>query len=188
MVSGEFVSMSSLYKALPYIVPHPYASGTYDSDPSIHFFLCGFVDMDEDLPDAQRLGRGLAELHSNGVNPDGKYGFYVPTLQGTIPQYTEWTDTWEEFFSNSIRRVFENEEKAQGYDEEVHELCRLTLEKVVPRLLRPLETGGREIKPRLVHGDIWDGNVSTDLDSNTPVIYDATCIYAHNESMCMTPQ
>ena len=188
MVSGEFVSMSSLYKALPFIVPHPYASGTYDSDPNIHFFLCGFVDMDEDLPDASKLGRGLAELHMNGVNPDGKYGFYVPTLQGTIPQYTEWTETWEEFFSNSIRLVFENEEKAQGYDEDVHELCKLTLEKVVPRLLRPLETGGRKILPRLVHGDIWDGNVSTDLASNTPVIYDATCIYAHNESMCTTPR
>lgn len=181
MVSGEFVSMSSLYKALPYIVPHPYASGTYASDPNTHFFLCGFVDMDEDLPDVQKLARGLAELHMNGVNPNGKYGFHVPTLQGTIPQYTEWTETWEEFFSRSIRRVFENEEKSQGYDEEVHELCRLTLEKVVPRLLRPLETGGRMIKPRLVHGDIWDGNVSTDLNSNTPVIYDATCIYAHNE-------
>ena len=182
MVSGEFVSMSALFKALPSIVPHPFASGTYASDPDTHFFLCGFVDMDDDLPDVQKLARGLAELHLNGVNPEGKYGFYVPTLQGTIPQYTKWTETWEEFFSNSIRLVFENEEKSQGYDEEVHELCRLTLEKVVPRLLRPLETGGRSIQPRLVHGDIWDGNVSTDLESNTPVIYDATCIYAHNES------
>lgn len=186
MVSGEFVSMSSLFKALPYIVPRPYASGSYASDPNIHFFLCSFVDMDEDLPDVQKLARGLAELHMNGVNPEGRYGFYVPTLQGTIPQYTEWTETWEEFFSNSIRLVFENEEKSQGFDEEVHELCRLTLEKVVPRLLRPLETGGRKIQPRLVHGDIWDGNVSTNLDSNTPVIYDATCIYAHNESMSMS--
>ncbi|KAM0795981.1 Fructosamine kinase-domain-containing protein [Usnea florida] len=181
MVSGEFVSMSTIYKSLPYIVPHPYASGTYASDPNIHFFLCGFVDMDDDLPDAQKLARGLAELHETGVNPDGKYGFHVPTLQGTIPQYTEWTETWEEFFSNSIRRVFENEERSQGYDKEVHDLCNLILAKVVPRLLRPLETGGRIIKPRLVHGDIWDGNVSTDLNSNTPVIFDATCIYAHNE-------
>lgn len=144
--------------------------------------------MDKDLPDAQKLERGLAGLHVNGVNPDGKYGFYVPTLQGTIPQCTEWTDTWEEFFFNSIRRVFENEEKLQGYDEEVHELCRFTLEKVVPRLLRPLGTGGRTIKPSLVHGEIWDSNVSTDLDSNTPVIYDSTCIYAHNESTCMVTQ
>lgn len=183
MVSGEFASMSSLHRAPPYIVPHPSAWGTYASDPNIHFFLCVFVDMDDDLPDVQKLARGLAELHTNDVNPDGKYGFHVPTLQGTIPQYTKWTETWEEFFSNSIRRVFENEEMSQGYDEEVDELCRLTLEKVVPRLLRSLETGGRTIQPRLVHGDIWDGNVSTDLKSNMPVIYDATCIYAHNESM-----
>ena len=181
MVSGEIVSMSSLYKALPYIFPRPLASGTHAADPKIHFFLCEYVDMDEGLPDVQKLARGLVELHINGVNPDGKYGFYVSTLQGTIPQYTEWTGTWEEFFSNSIRRVFEDEEKAQGYDEEVHDLCQFTLEKVVPRLLGLLETGGRKIQPRLVHGDVWDGNVSTNLNSNTPVIYDATCIFAHNE-------
>ena len=182
MVSGEFVSMTTIQKALPTIVPHPYASGTYASDPNIHFFLCGFVNMAEGLPDVQGLARSLAQLHKNGVSPDGRYGFYVPTLQGTIPQYTEWTKTWEEFFSHSIRRVFENEERSQGYDKEVHDLCRSILEKVVPRLLRPLETGKRKIEPRLVHGDIWDGNVSTDLKSITPMIYDATCIYAHNES------
>ena len=106
--------MSSLYKALPYIVARPYASGTYAADPNIHFFLCGFVDMDEDLPDVQKLACGLAELHMNGVNPDGDYGFYVPALQGTIPQYTGWTETWEEFFSNSIRLVFENEESRRA--------------------------------------------------------------------------
>ena len=188
MVSGEFVSMTTIHKALPYIVPHPYASGTYASDPNIHFFLCGFVDMGKGLPDVQKLAHGLAQLHKNGVNPDMRYGFHVPTLQGTIPQYTEWTETWEEFFSNSIRRVFENEERSQGYDKEVHDLCRSTLERVVPRLLRPLETGSRKIEPRLVHGDIWDGNVSTELKSNTPVIYDATCIYAHNESRWLTPR
>lgn len=80
MVSGEFVSMSALFKALPSIVPHPYASGTYASDPDTHFFLCGFVDMDDDLPDVQKLASGLAELHKNGVNPEGRYGFHVPTL------------------------------------------------------------------------------------------------------------
>ena len=76
----------------------------------------------------------------------------------------------------------QNEEKSQGEDPEMQELCKEILTKVVPRLLRPLETGGRQIQPCLVHRDIWDGNVSTDKATNTPVIFDATCIYAHNES------
>lgn len=181
MVRGESESMASLYKTLPYLFPKSYGWDTYVSNPDIHFFLEGFVDMDDDLPDVQKLARGLAELHMKGENPDGKYGFHVPTLQGIYPQYVEWTDTWEEFFSNSLRLVYENELRSQGPDAELEELCGLTLAKVVPRLLRPLETGGRMIKPRLVHGNLWDGNASTNVDTNTPVVYDATSIYAHNE-------
>ena len=51
----------------------------------------------------------------------------------------------------------ENEERSQGSDPEVQALWKETLSEVVPRLRRPLETGGRTIQPRLVHGDIWDG-------------------------------
>ncbi|KAI9659639.1 MAG: hypothetical protein M1831_003720 [Alyxoria varia] len=182
MVSGEHTSMKTLHDTLPYLTPIPVVWGTYAADPEIHFFLCGFVEMTEDLPDVDGLMAGLAELHKRGESPNGKYGFEVPTLQGTIPQYTSWTDSWEVFFSNSIRQVMENEERSQGSDPEVQQLCQAVLDKVVPRLLRPLETGGRSIKPRLVHGDIWDGNVSTSTDTNTPVIFDATCIYGHNES------
>ena len=138
--------------------------------------------MNDDLPDVQALAASLADLHTKGLSPNGKYGFSVPTLQATIPQYTAWTDTWEEFFSNSFKLVMENEERSQGPDPEVQQLCEAISTKVIPRLLRPLETGGRTIQPRLVHGDIWDGNVSTDLATNTPVIFDATCIYAHSES------
>lgn len=185
MVSGEYVSMKALHDTLPSLTPTPMAWGTYAADDNVFFFLCGFVEMTDDLPDVDMLGASLAELHRKGLSANGKYGFPVPTLQGTIPQYTEWCDTWEDFFSNSIRRVMENEERSQGSDPEVQALCKETLSKVVPRLLRPLETGGRTIQPRLVHGDIWDGNVSTDVTSDGPVIFDATCIYGHNESECL---
>ncbi|KAL9609574.1 MAG: hypothetical protein Q9167_005667 [Letrouitia subvulpina] len=163
MVSGEFESMTSLYKTLPELVPRP------------------FVEMTDDLPEVQASMKLLAELHKKGVSPNNKYGFRVPTLQGTLPQYTEWHDSWEDFFSNSIKAVFEMEEQMQGPDPEVQQLCSAILEKVIPRLLRPLETGGRKIQPRLIHGDLWDGNTSTNVATNSPVIYDATCIYAHNE-------
>jgi protein-ribulosamine 3-kinase len=180
MVSGEFVSMSTLHQTLPYLTPNPIGWGTYAADSNIHFFVCEFVDMTDDLPDVSVMA-SLAELHMKGISPNGKYGFSVPTLQGTIPQYTEWTDSWEDFFSKSIQLVFEAEEKSQGPDPELQELREGILTKVLPRLLRPLETGGREIQPRLIHGDIWDGNTSTNIETNQPVIYDATCIYAHNE-------
>ncbi|KAL8741615.1 MAG: hypothetical protein Q9190_005797 [Brigantiaea leucoxantha] len=145
MVSGEFVSMKTLHDTLPYLTPTPFAWGTYAADPNVHFFLCSFVEMNDDLPNVNALSSSLAELHMKGLSPNSKYGFPVPTLQGTIPQYTAWADSWEEFFTKSIELVIDNERKSQGPDPEMQMLCQATLEKVVPRLLRPLETGGRTI-------------------------------------------
>ena len=58
------------------------------------------------------------------------------------------------------------------------------IDKVIPRLLRPMETGGRSIKPSLVHGDLWCGNVAVDSATGRPLIYDPASFYAHNECMC----
>ena len=79
MVSGEFASMKLLHDTAQHLTPAPIAWGTYDANPNIHFFLCEFVDMTEDIPDPQALGKGLAELHMKGLSPNGKYGFSVPT-------------------------------------------------------------------------------------------------------------
>ena len=59
----------------------------------------------------------------------------------------------EDFFSHSFRRLVENEEKAQVLDVEMRKLEEAVFGKVIPRLLRPLETGGRSIRPCLVDGD-----------------------------------
>jgi hypothetical protein len=41
-----------------------------------------------------------------------------------------------------------------GADTEFNSVAEEFFEKVVPRLLRPLQSGGRSIKPTLVHGDL----------------------------------
>lgn len=133
MVSSEYVSMKTIHNTLPHFVPTPIAWGTYTADPSIHFYLCEFVEMENhELPDANALASSLAELHMKTVSPNGKYGFPVQTLQGTVPQYTDWTDSWEEFFTKSLKLVMDNEEASQSPDPEVQILCRQTLDKVVP--------------------------------------------------------
>lgn len=182
MTVGEYASMKAMYNTLPEFVPEPIGCGSYASNPNIHFFICELVNMTDEIPEIQSFVRLLAELHTRGISPDGKYGFEVPTYKGTIPQYTKWHDTWEEAFHHSMKWFVYTEEKSQGPDEEMRELCNGLFEKVIPRLLRPLETGGRQIQPRLIHGDLWSGNTSTNIDTNTPVVYDGACLYAHNES------
>lgn len=182
MVSGEFVSMSALHDVVPDITPKPVGWGTYASDSNTHFFLCSFVDMTDDIPDIKVFPAKIAELHRKSLSPNRKYGFSVPTYQGRLPQAVDWQDSWEVFFSNLMRRILQFEEESQGPDEELSQLSEALFSKVIPRLLRPLETGGRQIQPRLVHGDMWDGNTSTNVTTNLPVIFDATCFYGHSES------
>lgn len=77
--------------------------------------------------------------------------------------------------------MFEHELASQGLDEEFAALREKVMSQVVPRLLRPMEFGERKILPRLVHGDLWEGNTGTDLETGLPKIFDACCLYAHNE-------
>ena len=47
---------------------------------------------------------------------------------------------------------------------------------MIPRLLR-----AGDIKPVLIHGDLWSGNVAIDKKTNKPLLFDAACIYGHKE-------
>lgn len=57
----------------------------------------------------------------------------------------------------------------------------MTLEKVVPRLLLPLQSKGRVLKPSLLHGDCWDGNTATDKNTGEAFVFDVCSFYGHNE-------
>lgn len=151
MMLGEYESMQSIYAITPTFVPKPIAWGTFQSNDNLHFFLCDFHDMDLELPDVDRFTARLAELHRNSTSPNGKFGYHLTTYNGILPQDNTWTDSWEEYFSNNFKRMVELEEAAQGPpSEEQKLLVSSMLEKVIPRLLRPLETEGRRVKPCLI--------------------------------------
>jgi fructosamine-3-kinase len=57
----------------------------------------------------------------------------------------------------------------------------VALQKVVPRLLLPLQAGGRILKPRLIHGDCWDGNTPTDAKTGETFVFDVCSFYGRNE-------
>ncbi|KAL2132433.1 hypothetical protein VTI74DRAFT_3802 [Chaetomium olivicolor] len=85
---------------------------------------------------------------------NGKFGFHVTTF---------------------------SELASHGPDEEFQKLSEKILTKVIPRLIRPMETDGRRIQPVLLHGELWHGNVSVDNATDEPVLYDPCCFYGHNE-------
>lgn len=73
-------------------------------------------------------------------------------------------------------------EERAGPCVELNELLPDLFDKVIPRLLRPLETNGRKLKPSLVHGDLWCGNVGViDGDTGQAIVFDPSSFWAHNE-------
>lgn len=178
---GEFESTSAIRSITPDFVPEPIAWGSYKSSPDTHFYLCEFRSLEEELPEPPVFCQKLAELHKKGNSPNGKFGFHVVTYNGNLPQENGFTDTWEEFFVNGLKHMLRLNFEVAGPSNQLEELIPNMMEKVIPRLLRPLETGGNSVTPSLVHGDLWCGNAAVDLKVNTPLVFDPSCFWAHNE-------
>ena len=100
-----------------------------------------------------------------------------------MPQNNNWTDTWEEYYIRGLKDFMRQEEVVHGQSPELEELKGPFFEKVVPRLLRPLEWGEDKIKPCLLHGDIWYGNIAEIAGTDTPIMFDPAAFWAHNECM-----
>jgi fructosamine-3-kinase len=187
IVYGEFESMKEIYTLLPDFAPKPIARGTYKSIPDMHFFLCEYREVVNDMPDPRKFTARLAELHQKSKSPNGKFGFHVTTYSGNLPQKTDWEESWEVFFSKIMRQALELELQAKGPDPELEVLVPILFDKVIPRLLRPLESEGRTVKPSLVHGDLWYGNSGIDVETGESLVFDACCFYAHNECELIVP-
>jgi protein-ribulosamine 3-kinase len=181
MVHGEFESMKAIYTLLPDFAPRPIARGTYETIPDTHFFLCEYREMIDEMPDPHKFTARLAALHQNSKSPSGKFGFHKTTYSGNLPQMNEWEESWETYFAKSMSWALKLELKTKGPNPEFDVLVPALFDKVIPRLLRPLESEGRSVKPSLVHGDLWYANSGIDADTGESLIFDACCFYAHNE-------
>lgn len=150
---------------MPDFIPNSIACGSFKDTADAHFYLCDFHSLSDELPDIRPFTARLAELHTKGASPNGKFGFQVVTYHGNLPQDNTYTDTWEEFFANGLKHMLKLNKSAAG-PSELDALAPAMFEKVIPRLLRPLKTGGRSVKPSLVYGDLWCSNTAIDLETD----------------------
>jgi protein-ribulosamine 3-kinase len=186
-LKGEFESTSAIYSITPDFCPKPIAWGTFNNDPDSHFYVCKFYEFTEGVPEPVSFCEKLARLHSHHASPDGKFGFHCTTYNGNLPQDNTWNDSWEAFFENGLRHVLKVREERNRPNQELNALLPALFEKVIPRLLRRLESGGRKIRPSLVHGDLWCGNAGI-IDESTEegIVYDPSSFWAHNECTSST--
>jgi len=182
MLEGEYQSLKAIHNIIPSFVPEPYAFGKFkDSPPETYFLLMEFLDLSTDLPDPVEFCERLAELHRKSASPSGKFGFSVITCQGPHDQDTEWHESWCFFYTRLLTQYFETEIDNNGPSEEYQQAFDVLRNHVIPKILEPLQAEGRDLKPCLLHGDLWEGNCATNLASGVPVVFDAASFYGHNE-------
>jgi protein-ribulosamine 3-kinase len=166
MMEGEFNSMNEIYKLLPSFVPKPHAWGRFElASPVTHFFLCDFLDISNDMPDPVRFAACVAELHRISRSPTGKFGFHVPNCHGKIRQTVDWNSSWASFYTKLLTSFFHTEIDVNGPWPEYERVFEEVVTHVIPQLLEPLQSDGRVLKPCLVHGDLWEENTATDLET-----------------------
>jgi protein-ribulosamine 3-kinase len=182
MALSEFDGTAAVHKYVPEFVPRPVGWGQYKSDPNVYFYMCEYVNMINELPEVSSFCKILAELHKKSMpDSNGKFGYHITTYGGTMPQYVKWSDTWEEFYIENLKDFARQERETHGPSDELNAMFPALFEKVCPRLLRPLERGPNKIKPVLIHGDIWYGNLSTNADTGNAITFDPSVLWAHNE-------
>ena len=182
MLEGEYCGMLEVYQTLPSLVPRPYGTGRFcRENASIHFLLSDFIKMSEGLPDPVKLSKCIASLQRKSVSPTGKFGFFTTTYHGKIPQYVAWDSSWTSFFTKLLHNALQNDLETNGSSPVLEQVASRVLSKVIPRLLGALESDGRSIRPTLIHGDLWEGNIATEEGSGNIFLIDAAAYYAHHE-------
>jgi protein-ribulosamine 3-kinase len=189
MVSSEYIGARALYSVYPELVPEPIAWGTYKNHDEVYFLLMRFYDLSGDIPDVSVFPPLLAKLQRRrqAKSKTGEFGFPIVTYGGRNPAIFPLSKSWETTLTGCLEAVFAAEEQTHGADEALTRLREGMFRKVIPRLIRPLETEGRHIDPVLCHGDLWDGNVSVDTATGHPKMFDPTPLYAHKECKSTQP-
>lgn len=159
--------------------PRPVAWKPLPSNPERFFIVLRYRELYNELPTVKEVISSYHTYIGIQSRPMGK-----DTYRGMVPNIrTERFSSWERFFTRLIAKTMAMERRIQGDDPEIESLESSILSRVIPRLLRPIETNGTIVKAVLLHGHLWDGNMATDekTDSLDTVFFDPSCFYGHNE-------
>jgi protein-ribulosamine 3-kinase len=175
MLNGEYESSKIIYGLMDDFLPKPIGFGKYPNSPT-YFYITEFIDMDiKTAPDPAEFTKRLAQLHR--VRKSDRFGFHVPTCDGQVANIVDWQDNWATFFTKMLLGVCERDLATNGRWIEMERATVQVVHAVIPRLL-----GCLEIKPSIIHGDLWEGNVGIVKETGKSILFDAGSYYGHNES------
>lgn len=183
LAEGEYHSVININSVVPGFVPKAIGWGEYESQgTTTYFFLGTFHDMEFSTPpDPEEIMPVVAEFHRRGTSLNGMFGYPVPVVCGRMERTVSWTSSWAESFTLQLKDVIKYDNEANSRWPEYDVVCKQLIDAVIPRLLGALQSEGREIKPTLIHGDLWEKNVGRDTETGIIIVFDPGSTYAHNE-------
>ena len=149
-------------------IPKPICVG---DDGTQSYIVMEYLDMSGSL-NQTLLGEQLAAMHR--VTAD-RFGWEIDNTIGATHQPNAWQQNWVDFWREQ-RLGYQLELAAKnGYGGELQTLG----EKLLVEM--PVLFSGRDIKPSMLHGDLWGGNVAG-LKQGSPVIFDPAFYYGDREA------
>ncbi|MGC8519134.1 MAG: fructosamine kinase family protein [Steroidobacteraceae bacterium] len=169
-LAAEAAGLKALAEAHVLRVPQVRAQGIAGDD---SFIALEWIEARPNTAGSeQQLARGLAALHA--VRGE-QFGWDAENYIGRSPQLNGWYESWAAFWRD--RRLRPQLELAmhQGYGR--------LLEAPGARVLEAVEAilAQHQPVPSLLHGDLWAGNWSTDVEGQ-PVIFDPAVYFGDRET------
>ena len=123
---------------------------------------------------AERLGRGLAEVH--GLRDgDDRWGWGEDSFIGPLPQANGWTEAWADFWRT--RRLEPQLERARASGRLPGRAA--DWDRLFDRLPERIDAAAMD-GPSLLHGDLWGGNVLS--TAGGPALIDPAVYRGHREA------
>ncbi|KAF9535639.1 fructosamine kinase PKL/CAK/FruK [Crepidotus variabilis] len=174
---GEAESLVAMNDAAPGIAPKLLDFGL--SDDGCPYFISEYKDigsLSSGQMAAEVLAKRLAsEMHMK-TNPEGKFGFPIPTYCGVTRLRNGLFETWKACYAAQLEDLLQQLKDKGNYKQLCEKLDRV-INDIVPKLL-----GSLNVEPVILHGDLWSGNAGVDRSSGQPVIFDPASYYGHNEA------
>lgn len=166
-------------------IPKVYKYGDYSGDDRGSFLVMEYLNL-AGRSDDRALGRAMARMHmapptEEAGNADGAFGFPVDNTIGGTPQPNPWTKPnsgtkeWIEFFRDQ-RIGHQLDLAGDSY------CSNMWNNDIAPRLHLLFEDlhGDEEIRPSLLHGDLWSGNIGS--ADGEPSVFDPAVYWGHHEA------
>lgn len=148
-------------------VPHVWLCDHFETN---SFLLMDWVKQKKpSRNDFRSLAKKLAQLHQHTAM---NFGFFEDNFIGLLPQSNQFTEQWSEFYA----------------EQRILPQCLLAVKnhllssQDIPqkeKLVDVINKLTKEVKPSLLHGDLWGGNFLIATDG-TPYLIDPAVFYGHS--------